>query len=102
MKFNSDFVVIDKLPEPSDVVSINVRHSFPGSLFKELEFYNWLRNAKPLQPNDEKLLQWNYVPWYSVELVTASGNYEFNLYRGGLGIVTVPNGSKGAIMFSLK
>jgi hypothetical protein len=101
MNFRPDFVLIEKLPTASHILTLKMHHFYSSSVLNESEFLILLDKAKTIQPGSEILLNWNYSPWYSIEFTTSSGSYELELYQGGLGTLTLPNGKKGAVMFDL-
>ena len=102
MNFRPDFILIEKLPTASQILTLKISHCDSSlSVLGESEFLILLDKAKPIQPKSEILLNWNYSPWYSIEFTTLSGNYKLELYLGGLGTMTLPNGKKGAVMFDL-
>lgn len=98
-----DFIFIENIPKSKEVIrkglSIN---SFPHASIKlnEVQFLKALDNKpRAVKNSDEILLMWNYSPWVDILFSTSEGKYEIQLFLGGLGFVTLPNGKKGAVLF---
>lgn len=103
MEISADLILIKKLPIASEILNLSMHHSFNSkSVLDESKFLLLLDKAKIVQPNDKILKQWNYAPWYSIEFTTSSGKYNLQIFLGGLGIMTLPDGTKGAIMLDIK
>lgn len=77
-------------------VSQLVLHSFFGkSTLTERDFLAGLAGARLISPKDPLLSEWNYSPWYSGSFSTPAGLHRFELYLGGLGCLTLPDGRCG-------
>jgi len=99
-----DLIFIKNTPKSNEIASIVFGHTFnPNTILDESKFLNALdNNAKPLNPKDEIISEWNYTPWYSITFDTPKGKYYIEMYLGGLGIMTLPSGQKGAILFDFE
>ena len=102
INFDNDYILIEKLPTSSQILSVKfICCDFPSTILSEQEFLNLLDHAKVVEPENELLFNWNYSPWYMIEFTTSCGNYHLQLYLGGLGVLTLPNGEKGAVLLDL-
>ena len=54
-----------------------------------------LDRARPLAPPSSPAADpWHYAPWCGGTFVTARGTYQFILFLGGRGDLTLPGGSR--------
>jgi hypothetical protein len=65
----------------------------------EQEFRRLMASATPIPANDPTLSAWHYAPWCSVEFTTVAGNNEAQLFLGGRGVLTQPNGDRGMFRY---
>jgi hypothetical protein len=103
---------IISLPSPKEIFSVRIWAGINWSppSFNERQFPFILEKARTVHPNDPVLEQWSYYPVCRVSFETKQGHYGLLLYLpvvsgrfmlklGGLGILTLPDKSKGALMF---
>ncbi|AXR69693.1 hypothetical protein [Leptospira mayottensis] len=101
----ADFIFIEKLPRSHEIITFRMksRSQTRYSVLDQTKFLILLLDkAKGIRPDDEKLMNWHYSSWYDIEFTTSYGNYKLELYLGGLGFMTLPNGKTGAVLFDLK
>ena len=99
-----DFIFIKNIPNSNEIVSEDLSISpilFNSSIkLNKVTFLKALDNRpKALKNSDETLFTWNYSPWADIVFLTSKGKYEIQLFLGGLGFVTLPDGTKGAVLF---
>ena len=106
--YPEDLVCIKEIPKAKNILSLKLKLFDPNSdvqLDKKL-FLFAIENAntKILDPkcklDIETLQSYSFAPWYTIWLSTKKGDYNIELYHGGLSFITLPNGNRGAIQFN--
>ncbi len=102
--YPDDLIFIKNIPKSNEVTYIEIKKGMNFStILDESVFLNALdNNAKSLNPKDKILSEWHYSSWYSISLLTLKGEYDIELFLGGLGYMTLPSGQRGAILFDFK
>jgi len=92
------------LPKKKDTLSVEVEILYyqNNMILTENNFFDLLNNYKIIKPSDEILYNWHFSPWFNIWIVTTSGLYNFKLFMGGLGILELPDGDKGAVLVDIK
>ena len=95
-------IFIEDIPTSSDILSLEIKAS-PTNSSVELNDYNFLKaidnNPRAIKPGDKMMSEWSLSPWGIINFLTPKGKYEIKLNLGGLGIMKLPNGKSGAILF---
>ena len=95
-------VNIEKLPAGHTIQKVEIiKHSTDSPDLDTALLIDLFVRAKPVHPDDNLLSNWSYTPWASIIFTTPQGSYKLNLFLGGLGMLTLPDGRKGAVLFDL-
>lgn len=95
-------VNLEKLPAGDTIQTVEISlHSPDSPALDSVSFIAMFNHAKSVQPDDNLLRNWSYTPWAAVTFTTPQGHYQLNLFLGGLGMLTLPDKTKGAVLFEL-
>lgn len=95
-------VNIEKLPAGHTIQTVEIIKLSTGSPDLDTALVIALFDrAKPVHPDDNLLRNWSYTPWASITFTTQQGSYNLNLFLGGLGMLTLPDERRGAVIFDL-
>lgn len=98
-----EFIFIEHIPRSKKVLKkdLSIKDQTNGNATKlsKVRFMKALNKSKALKCSDKILFDWQYSSWVDITFLTSEGKYEIQLFLGGLGIMTLPNGKKGAVLF---
>lgn len=82
-----------------NVSDIHLEEGLNGPELSVEGFKRLISTAKPLSPTDPSMKGWSYAPWYSGSFSGPGGTFHFQLFLGGRGTLTSPDGSSGLFSF---
>jgi hypothetical protein len=103
MEILKGLIKIDALPGTSEIT--DVRMSSPGGtrlMIKRDSFFQLLEHASIIDPEQKVIHRNGFSPWCDIEFSTSQGEYILQLFLGGTGIITLPNGKRGALIFEME
>lgn len=93
-----DFKFIDSIPTSSEIIDFDAKYFLEENNKIKTDIFNF---AKALNPTDEIIQTWSYSPFCTISFATKKGDYQLELFLGGLSIMTLPTGEKGYVLFDL-
>jgi hypothetical protein len=59
-----------------------------------------MTTAKPMSASHPGIVAWHYAPWCRVAFTTWAGKSSVQLFLGGRGVLTQPNGERGMFEYA--
>lgn len=87
---------------PHDIYNLRLSKGLNASEGKVLTIDSvkkLLAAAHLLNPTEASLKEWSYAPWYFGTFIGPDGEYHYELFLGGRGRLTTPNGEVGFFSF---
>ncbi|MBN2610927.1 MAG: hypothetical protein JXB00_05180 [Bacteroidales bacterium] len=100
---NLSLTEISHLPATGEILSLRIISNSPAikNIPDNDEFLHLWDGLQILHPGDKRILNWHYAPWFNVEFSANNGHYVLHVYLGGMGIIELPDGMRGAVLFTL-
>lgn len=90
---------ISKLPSSAEITNVLIGPKMNGEQLTQAEFLKRLDDAKPIKPDDRRILTSDYVRWILVAFDTKAGRFYANLNLGW-SFLQFPDGRVVAIAFN--
>lgn len=111
--FLAGLVTLQSMPDPASMMDIAIPAVDPDQPpaianlmvckkppLDEQNFRRLMSTAKPIAANHPSIVAWHYSPWCRVAFTTRAGKNIVQLFLGGRGVLTQPNGERGMFQYA--
>src|SRR3954469_13753143 len=111
--FLAGLVTLRRMPDPESMKDIRIPALDPGvppaiarlSVCRKPDlgdesFRRLMAGAKPIPATHPGIVAFHYAPWCRVEFTDRTGKNTVQLFQGGRGVLTQPNGERGMFEFA--